>query len=350
MENRESDNLEQSGITWIHLSDWHQGRKTEFDRTVVLGELIKDIREREERIGSELKQIDFIVFSGDLAFSGQKEEYEAAKIDLLDPVLEATGLSWSRLFIVPGNHDLDRTAFKYLPSELEKPFQSEADMKDWLVDERGRKVLLEPFKTYGEFVGQYTKQQQPDYGNIRRWTINGKRIALLGLNSALMAGRNKNEKGEVDDYGKLVVGEPQFYSCLNQIEQDDLRIAVLHHPFQWLAPFDSDRIESLLKRKFDLILCGHQHKPEIQLVQGTQGKCIVIPGGATYASRKWANNYNFVHLDFDRDEGFKGLVYLRRWNGNRNEWTRDYETLGNGESSFPLYSPSTPAKKKLKRS
>jgi len=95
-----------SGITWIHLSDWHQ-RGLEFDRTVVGNALIEDISEREQ-ISPELKQVNFIVFSGDLAFSGKKEEYEAAKTHLLDPVLAATGLKPEHLFMVPGNHDLDR--------------------------------------------------------------------------------------------------------------------------------------------------------------------------------------------------------------------------------------------------
>ncbi len=34
-----------SGITWIHLSDWHQ-KGPDFDRQVVRDALIKDLRER----------------------------------------------------------------------------------------------------------------------------------------------------------------------------------------------------------------------------------------------------------------------------------------------------------------
>jgi len=75
-------------LTWIQLSDWHQKDK-DFDRDVVRDALIEDIRHR-TKIDPNLEKIDFIVFSGDLAFSGKKGEYQDAKEYLFDPVLEAT--------------------------------------------------------------------------------------------------------------------------------------------------------------------------------------------------------------------------------------------------------------------
>jgi hypothetical protein len=70
-----------SGLTWLHLSDWHQ-KSTDFDRRVVRDALIRDI-ERRTTINLALSKIDFIVFSGDMAFSGKSEEYLAAKVELL---------------------------------------------------------------------------------------------------------------------------------------------------------------------------------------------------------------------------------------------------------------------------
>jgi 3',5'-cyclic AMP phosphodiesterase CpdA len=95
-----------SGLQWIHLSDWHQ-RGADFDRKVVRDELIKDIKAR-EKIDPSLEDLDFIVFSGDISFSGQDAEFQTAKTELFDPVLAAASLTSDRLFMVPGNHDLDR--------------------------------------------------------------------------------------------------------------------------------------------------------------------------------------------------------------------------------------------------
>jgi hypothetical protein len=86
-------------ITWLHLSDWHQ-KGSDFGRTIVRDALIKDLRDRKQ-IAPELANVDFVVFSGDLAFSGAAAEYEAAQKELLDPVLDAVGVGRDRLIIVP---------------------------------------------------------------------------------------------------------------------------------------------------------------------------------------------------------------------------------------------------------
>ncbi len=121
-------------MTWLHLSDWHQKGK-DFDRQVVRDALIRDIEER-EKISPDLAKIDFIIFSGDVAHAGKKEEYEAAQENLFEPLLQATGLTAERLFIVPGNHDLDRSTFELLPDSILKPFDSDVQVKDWLTNQK----------------------------------------------------------------------------------------------------------------------------------------------------------------------------------------------------------------------
>ena len=327
-----------SGMTWLHLSDWHQ-KGPGFDRQVTRDALIEDIRERTERIDSALAQVDFVVFSGDLAFSGKPADYEAARKHLLDPVLEAVNLKPDRLFIVPGNHDLSRdTVYEMLPSELQEPLDSDALVQKWLTDAKKRTRALEPFEAYREFVTGYTGQTSPDYASILRLEAGGKRIALLGLNSAWMCGRNKDARGEIYDYGYTLVGEPQIYDALAQIADADVRIAVLHHPCDWLAEFDRNRIEARLGRECHFILRGHEHKPQVSIVRGTEGDCVIIPAGASYKrcmaeDLHYANVYNFVHLDSDAGQG---EVYLRRWSAQRNEWIEDTDSSPGGPYYFFL--------------
>src|SRR5690242_10849346 len=99
-------------ISWIHLSDWHQ-KGPSFDRGIVRDALLKDILSRKQ-ISDDLANLDFAVFSGDLAFSGKDGEYHSAKTEFIDPVLDACGLTPDRLLIVPGNHDVDRSLVKGL--------------------------------------------------------------------------------------------------------------------------------------------------------------------------------------------------------------------------------------------
>ncbi len=325
-------------VAWLHLSDWHQ-RGNDFGRQVVRDALLRDIRDRAQ-LAPGLTRLDFIVFSGDVAFHGKAAEYEAAVAHLFEPVLKATGLPADRLFIVPGNHDLDRDAFKFLPQALHQPFTLEGEVQEWLANEEERSCLLRPFRAYEEFVTRFASGDLSAYTCIREVVIDDRRVALLGLNSALMCARNRNHIGEVEDYGHLVVGEPQLHDALARIEDADLRIAVVHHPFPWLANFDRHRVARRLGAACHLILHGHEHVPEVHRDRGTTGDCLYIPAGASYDRRvpdhqRYANSYNLVEIDLETG---RGIVYLRRWNDTRTCWEADTDAHDDGQ--FPFEFPS----------
>ena len=79
-----------------------------------------------------------------------------------------------------------------------------------------------------------------------------------------MCARNKDAQGKVNDYGYALVGEPQVHDALDQIADVDVRIAVMHHPFDWLATFDRNRVEARLMQAYHFILRGHEHKPQLK--------------------------------------------------------------------------------------
>ncbi|MDQ1354848.1 MAG: hypothetical protein QG657_5157 [Acidobacteriota bacterium] len=324
-----------AGLTWLHLSDWHQ-KGMDFDRKVVRDALVDDIKKRRE-IHPDLEHLDFIVFSGDLAYNGKNDEYQAAEEHFLAPVLAAVSLDKSRLFIVPGNHDLDHNLFELLPKDLTNPLTDAEKIKYWLEDNERRERMLSPFKAFNEFVKDYAEGSFSAYAGSRQLTIGGKTIALLGFNSALMCGRNRDKKKKIDDKGKIMVGEPQVYELLKKNQDADLRIIVLHHPFDWLTEQDCICVKSRLKKTAHFILCGHQHIPEVTIESGTAGSCILIPAGASYDRRKvfdqqYNNSYNFVHLDFENQ---KGEVFLRCWSDRNNRWREDIDACkNNGRFAF----------------
>jgi len=174
------------GLTWLHLSDWHQGSK-DFDRQVVRDALISDIKNRTD-ISQNLEKIDFIVFSGDVAFSGKPDEYEFAKEELFEPLLKACNLSSEKLFIVPGNHDLDRDKFELLPASLSRPLESEIEAKKWLFDSEKRSEALKPFKAPSKRI-----QLMPTFEN---GILMGKksRYSVLTLLGCAVAARTQKIK------------------------------------------------------------------------------------------------------------------------------------------------------------
>jgi tetratricopeptide (TPR) repeat protein len=324
-------------ITWLHLSDWHEGDES-FDRRVVRDALLQDIRKRNE-IDPRLAQLDFMIFSGDVAFSGKKAQYTAATSSLLNPLVDAVGLSPSKLFFVPGNHDIDRDRFDLLPSKLQQQgsLDTEVEVQTWLTNGDRRKRLLDPFSDYEQFVTQFTGQEEPLYGSISWQEKAGIQIALVGLNSAWMCGR-PGPGGVYNDYGHLLVGEPQVYEALHKAKEAHLRIAVIHHPFEWLEEFDQDRVKRRLREECHFILHGHLHKPTIEVTHGPRHDNVMIPAGASYARRvatnpRYTNSYNFVCLDSETGEG---TIYFRRWDDVNNRWVVDDSTSPAGRYAFGL--------------
>ena len=341
-----------TGITWLHLSDWHEGYKEEsvYDRNVVRQQLVDDIRERTRRISNrgDLDKIDFIVFSGDAAFSGKKGQYSQVE-GFFDQILEASGLQGQRdrLFIVPGNHDLEDEALEELGGDSKKQLNTESKALGTWIDQyldpcSGKhNLLLHPFSSYRDFVHGYTGQDQPSYASFKSLECdNGVKVALLGLNSALMA-RRKNERGKIDDLQKLIVGEPQVDSRLRDIGGHDVKIAVMHHPLNWLCFEDQNKIRPLLTGNFHFLLYGHRHKYEASDVVDRQGNCVILAAGATYESREHLNSYNLVHYDPVTNQG---KVYLRRWDNDLRQWVKAPFLSGtnvvySGCYQFPPLSP-----------
>jgi predicted phosphodiesterase len=268
--------LSDNTLTWLHLSDWHQ-KGADFDRRVVRDALIRDIQDRAS-IDNALQRIDLVIISGDLAFSGKDTEYVAAAEYLLEPIREATQVDKERFFIVPGNHDVDRSMFDLLPAPVTQPFGSKATLDEWLTNDKKRSRLLEPFEAFDHFVRDYCQLDTStcaSYAQTKRLRIRDAIVELIGLNSALMTARVRNTSQEFDDFGKLIVGEPQVHDILSQNGVVDLRIAVVHHPFDWLWPLDRRYVERRLGEACHFVLRGHEHVPEVHVQYGTAGNVVI---------------------------------------------------------------------------
>ncbi|MBM3183678.1 MAG: metallophosphoesterase [Chloroflexi bacterium] len=194
----------------------------------------------------------------------------------------------------------------------------------------------------GEFLNwlKFVGLTQIPYGCLRLFDAGGKHIALLGLNSALLSGRHREireGKEVVNDDRYLILGEPQIHNLLlnEKFSNADLRIAVMHHPFDWLIEFDRELVRNSLMKACHFILHGHEHRPQVSIETGTGGDCIIIPAGASYNRRepeisRCANAYNYVHLNFATK---KVKVYLQRYE-DRQGWIKDTGTTGDGTPGF----------------
>src|ERR1700686_1188621 len=89
--------------TWLHISDFHLREQHAAPQDAVLSSMLADI-ERRRKAGISF---DFILASGDLAFSGKGAEYGLAEL-FFGELSTVSGVPRELIFCIPGNHDVDR--------------------------------------------------------------------------------------------------------------------------------------------------------------------------------------------------------------------------------------------------
>jgi 3',5'-cyclic AMP phosphodiesterase CpdA len=311
----------------------------EFDRSVVLSSLWRDI----ENLRTRGLEADFIVFTGDVAYRGLIHEYKLAENLFFDPLLKASHLPKSRLFMVPGNHDIDRTKTQMLQNPLSS-VSTKDDIYRLVENPEKRELLLSPLAAYRSFLRSYggtsTQATSSLFGYRSLLTLGNLPVTIVGLNSAWLSGFNLDRQGNVDDSRHLAVSELQLRECT--LGEAQLMLVLMHHPPDWLMESDQLLVEHLLANRRAILLRGHVHRPDLLTVTHLSGKYASIPAGSVFDGRQAPNAYNFIQLDLDAGQG---TIYFRRYNDRRQEWQKDTESTGDGldgQDSFTL--PTAKAK------
>ena len=318
-------------LTWLHLSDLHMRRDELHNLQVVLRALWHDLPGQVERAGGRL---DFIVFTGDIAYSGKDEQYKLAEEHFFNPLLETTDLSPMELFLVPGNHDVDWSLISQLHPNIPLSLDNRDKVTELLSDEGRRRLLLTPMSSYARFVKRYFGPvsdhqmiRDEPYYSVQHVGSEAPSVALIGLNSAWLSGFTKDARGDVNDYGSLLIGDKQIGDAIRETDEATIRIALMHHPLSWLKQFDQRDVKRWLQPSCDFVLRGHLHDPDFVEEKALGRDTITIPAGTVYQSREWLNGYNVVQLNF---KSGKGKIWLFRYSEARHEWVEDVMSTGKG--------------------
>ncbi|HEU4558693.1 MAG TPA: metallophosphoesterase, partial [Longimicrobium sp.] len=182
-------------VTWLHVSDFHTRTGDGYDRNVVLKSLVASVK----RFRDNGRAPDLVFATGDIAFSGKAAEYALAT-EFFDALLKSVDLPRERLFVIPGNHDVDRDPGKWLARTLTS--REEADA---YFDPSAPKIHLT--QKLGAFVawhdeffrGIRTAPTNTTCGPVEAIEIGGTKLAILPVNSALFC-------QDEEDHAKLLVG------------------------------------------------------------------------------------------------------------------------------------------------
>jgi|GEM_PF-196216 len=296
-------------LTWLHVSDFHLSDKGPYSQEVILRSLVSSVRQFREK-GEQVP--DLIFATGDIAQNGKAKEYDAAT-KFFDDLLEAAGLNRDRLFIIPGNHDVDRKMGKWSHRNLDNA----EDADEYFDPDSTFPQLRDKFQAFSSWYNDYFKTIRSFPTNttcspVELVTINGLRLAVLPLNSALFC---------IDDHdhAKLFIGCRCFDAAKKQFEAADLKVAMIHHPLDWLSPIEQSNIEAKLEESVDLLLQGHYHQTSTKSIVAENGGYLKLAAGAAYQKGQWSKSSMYATFD-----GSGVTIFPIRYEGTPREvWTLD---------------------------
>ena len=283
-----------AAFSWLLISDLHlKSEYTTWSQNVVLRDMVRDIQNRLTNV----PPVKFIIVSGDLAHSGKAEQYLLVE-SFLNDLLGILGLNNSDVYIVPGNHDVNRSLRQLAFHGARSKFVDANTVEHYLSNEHERDTLLERLSAYHAFEHRVCPHLGSAYGDDKlayfvHRLIGDLPIGIVGLNSALAC-------GDDNDKDNIVVGDRPLIEISERIRTADVRlvVAAVHHPPVWLSSFDQKTFEARFLPWCDILHRGHLHEAGVTpIYTSPETKCLVIAAGAGYVQRQFANSYSFISID-----------------------------------------------------
>lgn len=280
----------------LHLSDLHLDEKGGHDQKVVLQALFEDI----EHLVQSRGKIDAIFFTGDLIAKGKYgiNTSEYIKMEFINPLLKASAVPSDRLFITPGNHDVDLSKADSLLESIYTAFKSHTETNS-LIDSIDSRLHywshLSSFNNILEYIGGPVPLLNNVLFRSYSFEVDGIKVGVACINSAWRASGKPSDH----DYGKLLVGERQVENLHKTVVDADLKIALIHHPLEWLTPYEKPVVQRAINRHFDALLHGHNHTADAISLATSTNSTFISNAGCLYQARDYFNGYSLLEANME---------------------------------------------------
>ncbi|MBK8251595.1 MAG: metallophosphoesterase [Polyangiaceae bacterium] len=329
-------------FSWVHLSDIHFGHGSasyRWDQTFVMDALARDLQSLSTHSLLALPSPQAIFITGDIAFSGKKTQYDEAR-RWIEKVVGSLHLTTANVFVVPGNHDVDRSVdtdrnIKRLVRDVRDGHET---LDEVLANDEDRARLAKRMGEYLTFAhtlgppelqglaipnplpGASSKPESKLYWQTRFQTPAGLPIHLMGLNTSLLAADN-------NDKGCLWLGEAQL-APLTTADPSALTIALSHHPLhtEWLA--DQLAVGPKVQTRVHLHLSGHVHDAQTEELRSGGGQGFIrISAGASHGDENESpgHGYNVAAVLGLANGQFKLRVWPRKWSAKNASFRVDVD-------------------------
>ena len=245
---------------------------------------------RDDMVSQAKKGRAYLVFSGDLVDAADNNLYTV----LLDEFFLKLDSTFQRIYLVPGNHDVQWA----ISSEGQCTSFANDSSQSYLYDVHGKLKLENPFENidplmnYHSFQGLISRYQEENYfGSL---DINSD-FSFVGLNSAWLC--HERKEGDTD-LGKLKVDPAVVEYFAQGVDKTRLCLGVTHHPLEWITEKVRQQTKNKITSNFDLFLYGHAHNPTTTSGYFNGNNCLFLQSPALKSDDSLGNNaYSIINID-----------------------------------------------------
>ena len=300
--------------------------------------MVQDVRDRVAQLGSA----DAILVGGDIAFKGASEEYTVART-WIEELSCAAGCPLERIFVIPGNHDVDRAAILRAPAVRNAQSaiaqadgdQRECELQEQIHNEDTARALIVPLAAYNDFAKPFACQvylPEQLYWKQNLELEQGVVLRVHGMTSTLLSGVG----GRDDTRARLYLSPLQ--TVLDPAD-DVVNLVLCHHPPDWLI--DQDDAEDAICGRAAIHMFGHKHRQRIT----RERSYVRFAAGAVNPNRNepgWQPGYNLVdvHVAGFREERMLMIeAHIMQWQPNPEQFrpvlTEENEPVFRHSIRFP---------------
>ena len=210
-----------------------------------------------------------IVQSGEIASDGTQSDFEAVQQSLLAPLLATLGIGPERVFLVPGNHEMDRAAVKEGDWLVQGQYASqkvcEADV---------RRDLCTKLSGFFDFVEKHGyRSVTRDQPRMAHFDCGDHQIVCLNGLAGSYSRKGYGDKGELFMLGSELAGD------LSAIKKN--AIVLTHHPLSWFADSCGTDLKEFLSARQCRLFTGHIHDRGIDWTETSKGAFVTVQAGAS---------------------------------------------------------------------
>ena len=291
-------------ILFLHLSDLHiksDKAYCEFQIKKIIDSL---------RTAGSFDRLLFVL-SGDIAFSGEREQYRVANgiLNKMSIELKKKNIYTSPIetVCVPGNHDI----------QFENPPRTAEELNQIYTDYSYKKYLEEELSKQANFFNfAKTKKCFIDDTMFSQKIIDfdGFKIEINMLNTGLFSLKSQEDKGlhYIDQ------------SCINKLNTPtgaNFVISVMHHSYDWYIDSLKEQLEQALLCKSSLIFLGHEHRIATKQSSRNQQSAVIHAGGSLCNDDDWTQSaYEYGVLDTNT---YTYTIYPHKWDSQAAQYNND---------------------------